>query len=163
MRRFNSVYYLLFILLILGAFASMAQNRYGLKIIGFVAFAFGFMFLVGLISLLKRKEKPSLASILEFICITVVAIIFGFRVFYIHFPFIEWIFVLACACLVVIYSGRMIERYHFYRGKNTRLGGLVLVYHAGLILALVCLALVPFFPRLSELLSVFALDRKSVV
>lgn len=156
MRRYNSIYYLLFILLIMGAFAAMAQNRYGLRIIGVVGFAFSLMFLLSLVSLLRRNQKPSVSSVVELVCLAVVALIFGLRVFYIYFPFVEWIFVAACAGLIIIYSGRMMERYKFYRARNTGLGGLVLVYHAGLVLSLVCLVLAPFFPRFSEMLSVLA-------
>ena len=46
MRKFNTIYYLLFILLVMGAFASMAQNSYGLKIMGAVAFIFGLLLIV---------------------------------------------------------------------------------------------------------------------
>ena len=46
MKNYNPIYYFLFILLVTGAFASMAQNSYGIKMMGGVAFAFGLVFLV---------------------------------------------------------------------------------------------------------------------
>ena len=43
MKKLNVIYLFLFILLVMGAFASMAQNSYGLKILGGVAFFFAFI------------------------------------------------------------------------------------------------------------------------
>ncbi|MBA2746636.1 MAG: hypothetical protein H0U44_10455, partial [Flavisolibacter sp.] len=57
MKKFNTIYYLLFILLVMGAFASMAQNSYGLKIMGGVAFVFALVFLLEFISVLRTKDK----------------------------------------------------------------------------------------------------------
>ena len=44
MKNYYTIYYLLVMLLILGAFASMAQNGYGIAIIGGVALTFGLIF-----------------------------------------------------------------------------------------------------------------------
>ncbi len=41
MKSYNTLYYLLTVLLIMGAFASMAQNSYGMQIISVVCIAFG--------------------------------------------------------------------------------------------------------------------------
>lgn len=153
MKRFNPVYYLLFILLVMGAFASMAQNRYGLKIIGLVAFAFGIVFLAELFSVLKKKQPASVEQILEPLCLFIVAVIFGLRVFYIHFPFIEWVFVFAVALLAVIYLRRMLKRFKQYRYSNFSLALLVLDFHLGILLFLLSLILVPFFPKTAEWLS----------
>ncbi len=57
MKKFNTIYYLLFILLVMGAFAAMAQNNYGLNIMGGVAFVFALVFLVEFISVLRTKIK----------------------------------------------------------------------------------------------------------
>ena len=53
----NLYYFLLFILLIMGTFASMAQNNYGMKIIGGVAFAFALIFIVEFISVIRKNGK----------------------------------------------------------------------------------------------------------
>ena len=92
MKKYNTIYYLLFILLIMGAFASMAQNSYGLKIMGGVAFVFGLLFLIEFISVLSEKGKKDIYRLIEPACLLTLSIIFALRVFYIHFPFVEWLF-----------------------------------------------------------------------
>ena len=67
MKKYNPFFYLLFIMLIMGAFASMAQNEYGLKIMGAAGALFGLVFLLEFISCLQREEKNFLFLIEAFI------------------------------------------------------------------------------------------------
>ena len=113
MRRFNPIYYLLFILLVMGAFASMAQNSYGLRIMGTVAFSFALVFLIEFISVLRRKGKADIYALLEPVCLFVLSFIFGLRVFYIHFDYIELLFGAAAVVLGLIYLRKMIMRFRF--------------------------------------------------
>ena len=46
MKKYNTLYYFLFVVLILGAFASMAQYSYGLIICGIACLGFTGAFLV---------------------------------------------------------------------------------------------------------------------
>ena len=95
MKKYNPIYYLLFILLVMGAFASMAQNSYGPKIMGGVAFLFGLVFIAEIFSFLRKKDARDPFIFLELAGLILMAVIFGLRVFYIHFPFIELIFAAA--------------------------------------------------------------------
>ena len=92
MKKLNVIYLFLFILLIMGAFASMAQNGYGLKILGGVAFFFALLFLAEFATALKRKENEDLFAIMEPLCLFILSFIFGLRVFYIHFNYVEILF-----------------------------------------------------------------------
>ena len=85
MKKLNAIYFFLFILLVMGAFAAMAQNSYGLKIMGGVAFVFGLLFIVEFIVALQRKENEDLFVIIEPVCLSIISLVFGLRVFYIHF------------------------------------------------------------------------------
>ena len=157
MKKYNSIYYLLFILLIMGAFASMAQNSYGIKIMGGVAFAFGLVFLVEFISVLRRNEKKDVNTLIEPLCLCLLSFIFGLRVFYIHFPYIEILFVVAGLVLVLIYLRKVIPRFRHFRPKNNYLAILILVFHLSIILFLISLAMIPFAPKISELTGAMAL------
>ncbi len=152
MRKYNAVYYLLFILLVMGAFAAMAQNSYGIKIMGGVAFAFGLVFLVEFLSVLRKKEE-SLHSIVEPFCLFLLSFIFGLRVFYIHFSYIEILFAVTGGVLVFLYGRKVMLRFYHYRQKNTYLANLILIFHLSIILFLVSLALIPFAPKISEFTS----------
>lgn len=148
MKKLNAIYFFLFILLVMGAFASMAQNSYGLKIMGGVAFTFGLLFIVEFFIAIRRKEN--LFIIIEPICLFVLSLVFGLRVFYIHFEFVEILFGAAAVLLAIIYIRKMILRYREYQLKNKVLSFLVIIFHLSVVLFLASLALVPFLPQIAE-------------
>ena len=111
MKKYNALYYLLFILLVMGAFASMAQNNYGLKIMGGVAFVFGLVFLAEFITVLGKKDNKKIEALVETACLFLLAVIFGCRVFYIHFPYIEVLFGVTGILLLLFYLRKMILRF----------------------------------------------------
>jgi len=157
MRKYNTIFYLLFILLMMGAFASMAQNNYGLKIMGGVAFVFGLVFIIEIISALGKNDIKDVYSILETACLFLLSVIFGLRIFYIHFPYIELLFGIAAILLMLLYLRKMIIRFRHFQPKNSLLAMLALVFHLSIILFLFSLAMVPFAPKIAEVTGVVAL------
>lgn len=153
MKKYNPIYYLLFILLVMGAFASMAQNSYGIKIMGGVAFAFGLVFLIQLISLIIKKDKIVGYTFIEAACLFLLSSIFGLRVFYIYFPFIELLFVAAAVLLGFVCVVKMINRFRHLQSKNSFLAIMVVIFHLSIILFLASLALVPYVPKVAEFIS----------
>lgn len=83
MKRYSAIYYLLFVLLIMGAFASMAQNAYGLKICGVACLGFAVVFsyeiFVGVLS--DSELYASWITKIELSALALVAIIFMLRAF----------------------------------------------------------------------------------
>jgi len=150
MKKFNTIYFFLFILLVMGAFASMAQNSYGLKIMGGVAFIFSLLFIAEFITAFRKKEKKDLFTLLEPACLFILSFVFGLRVFYIHFNFVELLFGAAALLLAIIYMRKMILRYRQFEKKNQVLSVLVIVFHLSIVLFLTSLALVPFLPKIAE-------------
>jgi hypothetical protein len=140
----------------MGAFASMAQNSYGLKIMGAVAFVFGLLFLIEFISALQEKGKKDIYRLIEPACLLILSVIFALRVFYIYFSFVELLFVTAGAVLVLIYTRKMILRYRNMKPKNNMLALLILIFHLSIILFLVSLLIVPFSQKISEITGVIA-------
>jgi hypothetical protein len=139
----------------MGTFASMAQNSYGLKIMGGVAFSFALIFLIEFITLLRKKEKDVYA-LAELAAMIVFSVIFGCRVFYIHFPFIEWLFVAAGAWLVFFYIRKLFIRYRRLVSRNRRLALMGAIFHLSIILFLVSLILIPFAPQNAERVGMLA-------
>ena len=150
MKKYNPIYYLLFILLVMGAFASMAQNSYGLKIMGGVAFAFGSIFLLEFINVIGKKETKDVYALAELAAMIVFSAIFGCRVFNIHFPYIEWLFVAAGVWLVFFYIRKLFIRYQRLVSRNRRLALLGLIFHLNIILFLVSLIMIPFASQKAE-------------
>lgn len=150
MKKYNPIYYLLFILLVMGTFASMAQNSYGLKIMGGVALAFGLIFLLEFITALGNKEKKDVYALAELAAMILFSAIFGCRIFNIHFPNIEWLFAAAGAWLVFFYIRKLFIRFHRLIFKNRRLAWLGVIFHLSIILFLVSLIMIPFASQKAE-------------
>jgi len=156
MKKYNALYYLLFILLVMGAFAAMAQNGYGMTIMGGVSVVFALVFLAECISVLRKESPVQVYRLAEAACLFVMAAIFGLRVFYIHFPYVEWLFTGAAFLLALLYLRKMISRYRYYSTKNRSMALLVLVFHISIIGFLVSLALVPVAAKASALCGIAA-------
>jgi hypothetical protein len=156
MKKYTPIYYLLFILLVMGAFASMAQNSYGLKVMGAVSFIFALVFIMEFIAEICKNESKDVFRLIETACLFLIAFIFGLRIFYIYFPYVEWLFGAAAILLMLVYGRKMIIRFQHFWPKNNLLAILVLVFHLGIILFLISLATVPFAPKLSIYAGVLA-------
>jgi hypothetical protein len=154
MKKLNVIYLFLFILLVMGAFASMAQNSYGLKILGGVAFVFGLLFITEFIRAVRRKEKEDIFVIIEPLCLFILSVMFGLRVFYIHFDYVEIVFGAAALVLAIIYLRKMMFRFRYFRPKNKMLSAFIVIFHSSIVLFLVSLALAPFFPIIAEAIGV---------
>jgi hypothetical protein len=150
MKKNNPIYFLLFILLVMGAFASMAQNSYGLKLMGGVAVVFAGVFLIELIGVLTSEEKKDGFIIAELTAMILFSVIFGCRVFNIYFPFIEWVFVAAGTCLLFFYIRKLFIRYRRLVEKNKRLAILGFIFHLSIILFLLSMILSPFAIKPAE-------------
>lgn len=144
MKKYNPAYYLLFILLVTGTFASMAQNSYGLKMIGGVAFVFALVFLAEFVTRIRKGKRKNFLVLAEPFCLFLLAVIFGFRVFYVYFPYVEYLFVTASLVLAVLFFVKMVRRFRDMKDKNMSLALLGLVFHVSIICFLTALAVTPF-------------------
>ncbi|MBX2945502.1 MAG: hypothetical protein KF725_06690 [Cyclobacteriaceae bacterium] len=150
MSRYNPYYYLLFVLLIFGAFASMAQNDYGIKILGGAAFVFGLLFLIQLMGELRSKHKTEVVTVAELLGLTVIAVILSMRVFYIRFPLVEAVFGLAGLILLAAYSLRLFRTWQNLQSKNRALAILLVMFHGSILCYVASMTFVPFIPALAE-------------
>jgi len=156
MKKYYTIYYLLFILLIMGAFASMAQNSYGLKIMGGVACAFGVLFLIELTSGLRANNNQDGYALTETLCLCLLSFIFALRIFYIHFPFVELLFAITVLLLVGLYIRKMRITYNLYLSRDRNFALVIVAFQLCIILFLLALVLVPFTPGTAEVLGVIA-------
>ncbi len=151
MKKFNTLYYLLFVLLIFGSFASMAQNDYGIKILGTVAIAFCILFSIHLISFInKENDKREKSNGFELASLIVLSGILTLRVFYIRFPFVELIFGTAGLLLIFVYINKLVRQYKLNEVKSSLMAGLVGLFHASIIFYLASMVLAAFIPSFSE-------------
>ena len=150
MNKYNPLYTLLLVLLIMGAFSSMAQNDYGQTILGFVAFAFSLLFCYQLLVFRKSKELSPIINILELLSLILLSAILGMRVFYIHFQFVEVIFAVAGLTLIIVYIVKLSVSWNFVRSMNKRLGIFVALFYLSIIFYSISMAIVPFIPSIAE-------------
>jgi hypothetical protein len=156
MKKYNPIYYLLFILLVMGAFASMAQNSYGLKIMGGVGFAFALLFLMEFIFVLRGKDNKDVSVVIEPVCLFLLSFIFGLRVFYLRFSYVELLFTMAGTLLMLIYLQKMVVNFRQIQPKNNLMAMIMLVFHLSIILFFVSLIIVPFSQKISEIAGIIA-------
>ncbi len=146
MKNYNTIYYLLFVLLIMGAFSSMAQNSYGMTILGIVAISFGLVFLQQFILELGNKDQVDYLAVAEALSLCILSFIFALRLFHVYFPFSEILFAAAGLVLIFVYGRKMILRFQHLKSRHSTLANVVLIYHISILLFLVSLVTAPFFP-----------------
>ena len=150
MSRYNTTYYLLILLLMTGAFASMAQNGYGIKIMGGVAATFGAVFLIQGIQVVMKKGINDPMLLIELFSLTLMATILSMRTFYIYFPYVEIIFGFSGLTLILVYVRKMMIAYPTVHNQSAYLSSMVLLFYGSIILFIFSMAVTPFLPWLAE-------------
>ena len=135
----------------------MAQNSYGLKILGGVFIGFGVIFLFQLAQNVQKKDDKDIGTLIELPALFLLSIIIALRVFHIHFIYIEWIFALAGLALIIVYINKMINSFQSLQQENIFLAILVLIFQLCIVLFTISLIAVPFIPELSVVIGATAL------
>ncbi|MEM6524380.1 MAG: hypothetical protein AAF693_11330 [Bacteroidota bacterium] len=150
--RIFSIYYALYLLLIIGVFASMAQNSYGLDLVGMAALGFGVLFLWQGVNTLFFRHKRKILVALEFLGMSIMAAIFAMRAYFIHIEGVEIIFSLATGLLVFIFLSKALTVFRS-GGKDAKLFLLfIALYYSCIVLFLLSMSLAPFSPFISEVI-----------
>jgi len=157
MKSYNTVYYLLTVLLIMGGFASMAQNSYGLTIISAVCIAFGLIFFVQFIQALGSDAPNKTEQSVEFFTLFVLSFIFTLRTMQIYFPFIEWLFAAASITLGLNYLTRLQHWFRLICPKDKTLATLILIAYLSIVLFCIAMVEITFKPRIARWTGALAL------
>jgi len=156
MKAYNTLYYLLFVALITGALAAIAQNSYGIKILGGVSIAFAVLFLIQFVSSITQRLKKNIYSSIELGCLFILSVIFALRVFYISFYYAELIFMLASWLLIAMYFKKMIESIRNIQSKNIFLSFLICLFYLAIIFYFLSLSSINFKQQLSQTAGIIA-------
>jgi hypothetical protein len=133
MKTYNTVYFLLFVLLIMGAFASMAQNSYGLKLLGVVGICFALLFLYQLARYLTRPGKKDMLLQVELLSLVVLSTVFSLGFFNIHSQVTDILFFAAGLALIAVYSSKMVTSYSLLRKSDSLMALLIAMYYLSII------------------------------
>lgn len=84
----------------------MAQNDYGMQIIGYTCLVFAYSFGYSTVKTIRYQgfNSKAILSLIELFSLIIIAVIFSLRVFFIRFPFIEIVFALAGFTIMVRFS-----------------------------------------------------------
>ena len=150
MRKYSLAYYLLCLLLVVGALAAMAQNDYGIKIIGWASVAFSLLFFIQFIQQIQTKDTSKSISLWEPGSLAIMTFILAMRVYYIRFQFVEVIFGMAGVALIVVYSIKLIQSRNLIGPLNKSLSLMVTLFYGSIIFYVISMVTVPFIPILAE-------------
>ena len=150
MKRYSLSYYILCFFLVAGAFAAMAQNDYGIKVLGWVAVAFAVLFVIQFVQVLFSEMNEKVIPLLELGSLTIMATVLALRAYYIRFPFVEVIFGASGLALITIYIIKLLRSWSELTKRNKVLAILVSLFYGSIIFYVVSMVAVPLAPGIAE-------------
>jgi hypothetical protein len=154
MKRYSTVYFLLLALLLLGAFASMAQYSYGMKICGLASLGFTVAFLVELWSI-QSGEKVRIRHSLELASLALVSLVFTFRNFSIEWPIFNVLQTVGLTIILVLLCYNAFIQ--IKAEKAGRKAITISIYYTSVILFVLSALLGIVFPQLTQYIILAAL------
>ncbi len=129
-RQYNSLVYILFLVIVIGAFASMAQNEYGVKLLAGGCFGFSVLFLIKLWRIKTFSDSLFQKSWLtqELAIMSLIMLLFGLRALRIRFSFVEIVFVITVVIMIIFYVRYLNILNAKYRTNKTLTFSFSLVY-----------------------------------
>lgn len=154
-RMYNSIIYLLFLVIVIGVFASIAQNDYGANLIAIACFSFGLLFLLRMFDLNSTESLPFPKnwSMQEYTCLALVVVLFGLRALRIRFDYVEEIFVGLTLIMTLIYLRYYLFLRKAYIENESLFRGLTLLY-LSIGLFFISLSLNFYLPQVSTLIGI---------
>jgi hypothetical protein len=141
-------HYFLYLAIILGAFASMAQNDYGLTVVSWSCYLFAFSIILELV---QRFGTLSWDKKFELAGLAILLLLFGLRAAYIHFAYVETILLVVSASLIIVYTLHALKKIRQAGADNKRLRNLILVYYLSLTGFTLSMGIAILLPSLTEI------------
>lgn len=150
MKKLNSIFFILFLLLITGGFASIAQNTYGIQLLGWSVAGFAFFSLLGGLSVFTNSRYPKILS-LEYFTLAVLFAIASMRIFLIRFPYVELIFSATGIVLVLIYLKHIANNFKVLKNQNKQLFLTISLLYTTIVLYSIALVINHFSNLIAEI------------
>lgn len=139
MKKNLALYYLLILVLVMGAFAAMALNSYGVPLMSYVALAFGLLFLYELIGVSDQKTLHPLYKIVhsvELISLALLSLLYFLRGINFEIPFTLVASVLLLMLLLCVNVYYFLITWRQVKATPVKLKVGLLFYFASLLLLL---------------------------
>lgn len=141
MRKNIILYYVLLLLLVMGAFAAMALNSYGIVLMSYVALGFGLVFLFELLLLLPKEEemtkfyKASLA--LELVALSGLCLLYFLRGISVEIPYSLSLTLILFTLLFAVNGYHLIRAWQYAKATPMKVKGCIVLYFVALLLYIV--------------------------
>jgi len=125
------------LLLVMGAFASMALNSYGILLMSYVALGFGLVFLFELLLLLPKEEemtrfyKASLA--MELMALSGLCLLYFLRGISVEIPYSFSLMLILYTLLFAVNVYHLLRAWHYAKATPMKVKGSIVVYFAALL------------------------------
>ncbi len=142
----NQILQSIFISIILvGLFATMAQNGYGFTLIGTACFGLSLLFIAqGFwkpVEDFSHLEQKDVLGISELFLLGLLLLLFGMRAFYVRPPYIDFIFILICGLLMATYFFIASGIFSDAKKENPALARNVVFFYLSILLFLLSLGI----------------------
>ncbi len=138
MRKNIVLYYLLLLLLVMGAFASMALNSYGILLMSYVALGFGLMFLFELFLLLPKEEEMTatykISLAIELAVLSGLCLLYFLHGIAVEFPFSLLMRFVFFVILFGVNGYHMIRAMYYAKQTPLKVKGSIALYFMALLL-----------------------------
>lgn len=138
MRKNIIAYYVLLMLLVMGAFAAMALNSYGIVLMSYVALAFALVFLFELILLLPQEQEMSgaykISLGIELMMLSGLCLLYFLRGIGFEIPFILLAKFIMFMVLLAVNAYHLVRAWHYARETPIKVKGSIVLYFVALLL-----------------------------
>lgn len=138
MRKNIILYYLLLLLLVMGSFAAMALNSYGILLMSYVALGFGLVFLFELVLLLPKEEemtkfyKVSLA--MELVALSGLCLLYFLHGISVEIQYDSLLKIVLFALLFGVNGYHLIRAWHYAKATPLKVKGSIVLYFVAILL-----------------------------
>jgi hypothetical protein len=138
MRKNIILYYLLLLLLVMGSFAAMALNSYGILLMSYVALGFGLVFLFELLLLLPKEEemtkfyKASLA--MELVALSGLCLLYFLRGISVEIPYSSLLKLVLFTLLFGVNIYHLVRAWHYAKTTPLKVKGSIALHFLALLL-----------------------------
>ena len=155
MKKLNSIFFILFLLLITGGFAAIAQNVYGITLLGWGLAGFAIFSLLGGVLVVFSSRYPQLLAY-EYFLLTLLFAIIALRTFLIHFSYVELIFSMTGIGLVVIYIFRILSAVKTLWKTNQPLAASLILLYSSVAIYSLAMLMEPFSIIFAQIIGLIA-------
>ncbi|MFN5168762.1 MAG: hypothetical protein ACK5DD_04005 [Cyclobacteriaceae bacterium] len=138
MRKNTILYYILLLLVVMGAFAAMALNSYGIVLMSYVALGFTLVFLFELILLLPKEQEMSgtykISLGIELIMLSGLCLLYFFRGIGFEIPFILLAKFIMFMVLLAVNGYHLVRAWLYARETPMKVKGSIALYFVALLL-----------------------------